>query len=41
MDFENLYIDDYKDVVEALSKKYGEPDVDTESWSDYNKKEYY
>jgi hypothetical protein len=38
---EDLYIDDYDDVRTALTKKYGEPDVDSENWSNDNKKSYY
>jgi len=29
---ENSYIDDYKDINEALIEKYGEPAIDKENW---------
>lgn len=38
---ESLYIDDYKDVRDALKKKYGDPLLDNESWSNDSKKSYY
>ena len=38
---ENLYIDDYNDIVDALTKKYGSPDINTDIWSDNSKKDYY
>ena len=38
---ENLFIDDYEDIREALTKKYDEPDYDFENWSDNGKKSYY
>lgn len=38
---ENLYIDDYNDIVNALKKKYGEPDTEWERWQDDDKKDYY
>lgn len=38
---EELYIDDYNTFKKALIKKYGEPMVDVERWSDDSKKEYY
>lgn len=38
---EELYIDDYEDVQEALEKKYGEPTLYYEDWQDDSKKSYY
>ena len=38
---ESLYIDDYMDVKKAITKKYGEPLLDRESWQDSSKESYY
>lgn len=38
---ENLFIEDYEDIRDALTKKYDEPDYDFENWSDNGKKSYY
>ena len=38
---EELYIDDYNTFKAALTKKYGEPLLDSESWLNDSKKEYY
>lgn len=38
---ESRYIEDYETFREALEKKYGEPLLDNEYWSNDNKKKYY
>ena len=38
---EALYIDDYNKFKSALTKKYGDPFIDHESWLNDSKKEYY
>lgn len=38
---ENMYIDDFNTVIDALKKKYGEPDTEWERWQDDDKKDYY
>ncbi len=38
---ENLFIDDYEDIRDALTKKYGEPSLDWERWQDDSKEDYY
>ena len=38
---EALYINDYSTFRSALTKKYGEPLLDQESWQDNSRKEYY
>lgn len=38
---ETLYIDDYSTFRSALTKKYGDPLWDYESWENDSKKEYY
>lgn len=38
---DRLYIDDYNDVKRALTKKYGDPLIDEETWQDERKKDYY
>ena len=38
---ENLYIDDYEEIRKAITKKYGEPFIDSERWQDDGKKSYY
>ena len=38
---ESLYIDDYTSFKKALTKKYGNPLIDTEKWENDSKKSYY
>lgn len=38
---ENLFIKDYETFRDALTKKYGKPLIDTESWQDDSKKDFY
>ena len=38
---EDLYISDYEKIRSAITKKYGEPLLDFDSWSDEDKESYY
>ena len=38
---ENMYITDYEAIRSAITKKYGDPLFDFESWQDDSKKSYY
>ena len=38
---ETLYIDDYNRIKDAISDKYGQPDIDDEEWDTSRHREYY